>query len=68
MGRTYTNGREFDDRDRQQKVKNKHRKHSRNAQGEGMRVINNLSEYEYDDSDEYYDNTSQHSANKKETI
>ena len=65
MGRTYVNKREFDDSDRQQKIKGKSLKHSRNIPGKGMRVINSWSEEdydEYDDSyesdDEYYDNTS----------
>jgi hypothetical protein len=66
MGRTYVNKREFDDSDRQQKIKGKSLKHSRNIPGKGMRVINNWSEEEYDDEyetsyetdDEYYDNTS----------
>jgi hypothetical protein len=68
MGRTYINKREFDDQDRQQKVKNKQRKHSRNPAGEGMRVINNWSEDDYtmyEDSGEYYENTSQHNVNKR---
>lgn len=71
MGRTYVNKREFDDLDRPQKIKGKSLKHSRNTPGKGMRVINNWSEedydedfdenyedFAYDESDEYYDNTS----------
>lgn len=64
MGRTYTSKREFDENDRPQKIKGKSLKHSRNTPGSGMRVINNWSEDDYDESydyesDEYYDNTSQ---------
>lgn len=68
MGRTYAHRREIDEQDRQQKIKNKPRKHSRNATGEGMRVINNWSEDDYsmyEDSDEYFENTSQHNVNKR---
>jgi hypothetical protein len=66
MGRTYAHRREIDDQDRQ--PKNKQRKHSRNAVGEGMRVINNWSDDDYlmyEDSDEYYENTSQNNVNKR---
>ena len=60
MGRTIHKYRDDED-DRR---KNKSAKHSKNIPGEGMRVINNWSEEEYDDEsyddfDEYYDNTSQ---------
>jgi hypothetical protein len=60
MGRTLHKFRE-DDEDRR---KNKSAKHSKNIPGKGMRVINNWSEDDYDfdetydDSDEYYENTS----------
>lgn len=67
MGRTVHKFRD-DDEDRR---KNKSAKHSKNIPGKGMRVINNWSdeEYEddfdencedfkYDESDEYYENTS----------
>lgn len=66
MGRTVHKFRD-DDEDRR---KNKSAKHSRNIPGKGMRVINSWSEEDYDDdfdenyedftydeSDEYYDNT-----------
>ena len=65
MGRTYTNKRDFDEWDKPKKSKGKHPKHSRNYTGKGMRVINSMSEDDYDDfesdyedDDEYYDNTS----------
>lgn len=67
MGRTLHKFREDDD-DRR---KNKSAKHSKNIPGQGMRVINSWSEEEddydfdenyeglsYDESDEYYENTS----------
>ena len=67
MGRTVHKFRD-DDEDRR---KNKSAKHSKNIPGKGMRVINNWSEeeyeddfdenyedFKYDESDEYYDNTS----------
>jgi hypothetical protein len=58
MGRTIHKYREDDDSRR----KNKSAKHSKNIPGQGMRVINNWSEEDYDeesyeDEDEYYDNT-----------
>lgn len=63
MGRTYTNQREFDERDTPKKIKGKAPKHSRNISGKGMRVINSMSD-EYEDvkafedfEDEYDDYT-----------
>jgi hypothetical protein len=62
MGRTQYNYRDEDD-DRR---KTKQLKRSKNIPGKGMRVINNWSEdeddykkFSYDESDEYYENTSQ---------
>jgi hypothetical protein len=68
MGRTISKFRD-DDEDRR---KNRSAKHSKNIPGKGMRVINNWSAEEddddfdnnyegfiYDESDEYYANTSQ---------
>ena len=62
MGRTISKFRDDDD-DRRNKS-SKGAKHSRNVPGQGMRVINNWSDDDYDDEsyefeDEYYDNTSQ---------
>ena len=64
MGRTYTNSRDFDEWDRPQKTRKKAPKQSRNVNGKGMRVINSMSEDDYDDlesdyedDDKYYDNT-----------
>lgn len=67
MGRTTYKYTEDDDRPR----KNKSAKHSKNIPGQGMRVINNWSDenydddfdenyddFSYDESDEYYENTS----------
>lgn len=61
MGRTIN---KYDDEDGRRK--GKPAKHSRNIPGQGMRVINNWSEEEYDEDDdsyefddEYYDDTSQ---------
>jgi hypothetical protein len=67
MGRTIHKFRDEDD----SRHKNKSAKHSKNIPGKGMRVINNWSveeddndfdeNYEgfvYDESDEYYENTS----------
>lgn len=59
MGRTYINSRDYDEWDRPQKIKSKSSKHSRNLPGKGMRVINSLSEDDYDNyedyDDQYYD-------------
>lgn len=65
MGRTIHKYREDDDNRR----KNKSAKHSKNIPGQGMRVINNWSEEDYDDEsyddeDEYYDNTTFTQGNK----
>lgn len=54
MGRTYTSKRDFDDYDRPQKIKGK-KKHSRNLPGHGMRVINNMSEDDYEDDELTYE-------------
>lgn len=56
MGRTYTNKKEYDDWDKSSTSK-KTSKHSRNISGKGMRVINNMSEDDYDDYDNSYDDT-----------
>jgi len=48
MGRTYTNQREYDDRDAPRKIKAKPPKHSRNISGKGMRVINSMSDDDFD--------------------
>lgn len=63
MGRTNHKYRDDED-DYGRKKSSKGAKHSRNVPGQGMRVINNWSEEEYEDDsydfeDEYYDNTSQ---------
>lgn len=63
MGRTVNKFRDDDD-DYGRKKSSKSAKHSRNVPGQGMRVINNWSDDDYDDEsyefeDEYYDNTSQ---------
>lgn len=65
MGRTYTNKRESDEWDKPKSNKGKHSKHARNVPGRGMRIINSMSEDDYDDfesdyeyEDQYTDNTS----------
>lgn len=71
MGRTLHKFRE-DDEDRR---KNKSAKHSKNIPGKGMRVINNWSEEEYDDYDDMmyhvddvaYDNSDEYYANTTQT-
>lgn len=70
MGKTAHRYRDDDDDRRQKHTKSA--KHSRNVPGQGMRVINSWSEEDYDDdfdenyedfkydeSDEYYANTTQ---------
>ena len=62
MGRTISKFR--DDEDDRRRKSSKGAKHSKNIPGQGMRVINNWSEEDYDDEsyddfDEYYDNISQ---------
>jgi hypothetical protein len=51
MGRTYTNKRDFDDYEKSPKLKGKPSKHSRNISGKGMRVINRLSDDDYEDDE-----------------
>jgi hypothetical protein len=56
MGRTYTNKRD-DEWESPSRSKGKYTKHSRNIPGKGMRIINNMSEDDYeDDESEYEDN------------
>lgn len=65
MGRTYTNKRD-DDWGDTQRSKGKHSKHAKNLPGRGMKIINSMSDDEYDDyeddlveeDDTHYDNIS----------
>ncbi len=71
MGRTISKFR--DDDDDRRKKSSKAAKHSRNVPGQGMRVINNWSEedYDVDEFDEYddfiYDESDEYNVNTTQT-
>lgn len=72
MGRTNIKFR--DDEDDRRNKSSKGAKHSRNIPGQGMRVINNWSEEDYDDdewSDDYdefsYDESDEYNVNTTQT-